>query len=253
MTVRIGHAYSDENIKAKGGKAGDQTSKEVLVQDWYLREKGWSCVFRAKDKTIAEKIARAVEQACANNNIGYDQSQRTTLYKYAKKYNWDLAKITEPCECDCSSLVAVCVNAAGVSVSKDMYTGNQKAVLMSTNIFDILSNTEYLTKPDLLKRGDILLGPGHTAIIVSELVSNVERAKSFSQNYAGIYTTTAAKLNVRYGAGTNKGIITIIPKGTKVRCYGYYTKIQGTYWLYIQFNHKDKQYTGYVSMKYLSK
>ena len=168
MTVKIGHAYSDENKSAKGGVSGDQTGNEVKIQNWYNRSKGWSAVFRPKDSTVAEKIATAMEQACANNKIGYDQSQRTTLYAKAKEKNWDLSKIVSSCECDCSSLVAVCVNAAGIAISKDMYTGNQKAVLMATGQFELLTDSQHLTYDKYLKRGDILLGTGHTAVVLSD-------------------------------------------------------------------------------------
>lgn len=168
MAVKIGHASSDENKSAHGGISGDQTGNEVKTQNWYNRAKGWSAVFRPKDSTVAEKIAIAMEQACANNKIGYDQYQRTTLYTKAKERNWDLSKITSNCECDCSSLVAVCVNAAGIAVSKDMYTGNQKAVLMATGQFELLTDSKYLTYDKCLMRGDILLGTGHTAIVLSD-------------------------------------------------------------------------------------
>lgn len=166
--VKIGHASSDENKSAQGGIAGDQTGSEAKTQNWYNRSKGWSAVFRPKSSTVAEKIAVAMEQACANNKIGYDQSQRTTLYTKAKEKNWNLSKITSNCECDCSSLVAVCVNAAGIAVSKDMYTGNQKAVLKATGQFDVLTDSKYLTYDKHLKRGDILLGTGHTAVVLSD-------------------------------------------------------------------------------------
>lgn len=168
MAVKIGHASSDENKSAKGGIAGDQTGNEVKTQNWYNRSKGWSTVFRPKNSTVAEKIATAMEQACANSKIGYDQSQRTTLFTKAKEKNWNLSKITSNCECDCSSLVAVCVNAAGISVSKDMYTGNQKAVLNATGQFELLTDSKYLTYDKHLKRGDILLGTGHTAVVLSD-------------------------------------------------------------------------------------
>lgn len=168
MAVKIGHAYSDENKSAQGGTAGDQTGNEVKIQNWYNRSKGWSAVFRPKDSTVAEKIAVAMEQACANSKIGYDQSQRTTLYTKAKEKNWDLSKIVSGCECDCSSLVAVCVNAAGIAVSKDMYTGNQKSVLKATGGFELLTDSKYLTYDKYLKRGDILLGTGHTAVVLSD-------------------------------------------------------------------------------------
>ena len=251
MIVKIGHAYSDERSRARGGKSGDQTGKEVLIQNWY--NKGWSAVFRAKEANIAEKIAKAAEQACLNNKIGYDQGQRTTLYEQAKKLDWDISKITEDCECDCSSLVSVCVNAAGISVSKDMYTGNQKAVLQATKKFDILTSAEYLTAPNNLKRGDILLGPGHTAIVVSCSKNySIDTAKSFSKTLAGNYEA-AANLNLRCGAGTDKNIIVTMPKGTRIKCYGYYTKVLQTNWLYVQIISKNEYYTGFVSSKYISR
>ena len=248
--VKIGHATSDEKGKATGGKSGDQTGGEVLIQNWYLRPKGWTEIFRAKDPEVAKKIAKAMEQACANNNIGYDQGQRTTLYDQVKVLGWDLSKVKEKCECDCSSLVAVCVNAAGISISKNMYTGNQKVVLSNTNKFEMLTEAKYLNKPEYLKRGDILLGPGHTAIVVSS-TNSIEKAQSFSKKFKNTYKVTANMLNVRQGAGTSKQILTTIPKGTEVKCYGYYTRVLDIDWLYVQFNYKDVVYTGFTSIKYL--
>ena len=35
MAVKVGSARIDENGKAHGGKAGDQTGKEVSTQNWY--------------------------------------------------------------------------------------------------------------------------------------------------------------------------------------------------------------------------
>jgi hypothetical protein len=165
MAVRIGHASIDENGKASGGAAGDQTGKEVCTRDWY--NKPWIAVIRPKDSTVAEKIATAMEAACANDNIGYDQSQRTTLFTLAKAANWNIAGIKTKCETDCSALVAVCVNAAGISVSKDIYTGNEKAALQNTGKFTVLTGSEYIAKSDNLKRGDILLASGHTAVVLS--------------------------------------------------------------------------------------
>ena len=252
MVLKIGHATADEFNASRGGRAGDQTKEEILIQTWYYRKQGWTAVFRAKNKQTAEIIASTMEQACMNNNIGYDQGQRTTLFEQAKKLNWNISKIATPCECDCSSLVAVCVNAAGITVDRNMYTGNQKELLMNTGCFDMLTNKKYLTTPDYLNRGDILLGPGHTAVVLGQQVT-VDKAKSFLPSLAGLYKVSATKLNIRSGAGINKSIITVIPKGTKVRCYGYYTEISGTCWLYIQFKHNDKQATGYASMRYLIK
>lgn len=78
-------------------------------------------------------------------------------------------------------------------------------------------------------------------------------AKSFLASLAGTYKVTASALNVRSGAGTNKTILATIPKGTAVKCYGYFTLNSGTKWLYVQFTYNGVQYTGFCSQKYLAK
>lgn len=192
MSVYIGHASIDERGKAKGGAAGDQTGKEVYKRTWY--SKPWHTVFRPKSPEIAEKIAKAMEQACANNNIGYDQNQRTTLYTLAKAKNWDISKVAEKCETDCSALVAVCCNAAGVTVSKDMYTGNEKAVLTGTGKFTVYTDAKYVGGADYLMRGDILLGTGHTAIVLTD-GSKAKATVEYFKKYIGdtISIVTALK------------------------------------------------------------
>lgn len=265
--VKIGHASLDENSKARGGNAGDQTGREVCTRNWY--NKNWLCVIRPKEKSVAEKIAKAMEQACANNKIGYDQNQRTTLYYKAKEKNWDISKITTACECDCSSLVAVCVNAAGIPVSKDIWTGNEKEALVATGDFTALTASKYLTGSTYLKRGDILLSSGHTAVVLSDgskaettatkpsttttEVVKIEPARCFCNAVAGTYKVTADFLNVRSGAGTSNQILTSIEHGTKVQNFGYYTVISGVKWLFVQFTQNGKVYTGFASSKYLKK
>lgn len=175
MSVLIGHASSDENKKIKGGKVGDQTQKEVCTRAWYSEP--WTIVFRPKTSSVAEKIAVAMEQACSNDNVGYDQSQRTTLYTHAKSKNWDLSKITVKCECDCSALVSVCINAAGIPVDKNMYTGNEEALLRETGKFKVLTSKKYVCVDTSLKRGDILLGNGHTAVVLSDGKTEQEEPK----------------------------------------------------------------------------
>ena len=272
MAVYIGHASIDERGKAKGGAAGDQTGKEVYKRTWY--SKPWHTVFRPKSAAVAEKIAKAMEQACANNNIGYDQYERTTLYTLAKAKGWDISKVDKKCETDCSALVAVCCNAAGVTVSKDMYTGNEAAVLKGTGKFTVYTAAKYVGGSDYLMRGDILLGNGHTAIVLSD-GSKVETtakketstatatkvkqkiatgtAQSISKPLAGTYKVTASKLNVRDKANTSAAVLVAIPKDTEVKNFGYYTEYDGTKWLYIQFKYKDILYTGFASSKYLKK
>ena len=85
-----------------------------------------------------------------------------------------------------------------------------------------------------------------TAQNVTASKSKTEAAKSKNAAYNKAYATTA-NLNLRSGAGTGKDIIITIPKETKVICYGYYTKVGSTVWLYVQHG----KYNGFVSKDYL--
>lgn len=77
-------------------------------------------------------------------------------------------------------------------------------------------------------------------------------AKSFSSQIAGFYTTTA-DLYCRNDAGSNKKALCLIPKGIRVRCYGYYNMSGSTKWYYIRFTLDGVQYTGFSSSNYLKK
>lgn len=182
MSVKIGHARIDENGKATGGQAGDQNGKELRVQNWY--DGGWAFLARVKDTKVAEAIAKACEDACANEHIGYDQSQRNTLLNLAKEIGWDLAKIASACECDCSSLVSCCVQASGIQIwsgGNAPTTRTLKKVLEQTGAFEILSDTKYLTDCKLLERGDILCKPNsHTVIVLSDGVGQPEEKPTAS-------------------------------------------------------------------------
>lgn len=167
MAVKIGSARHDENGRYSGGKAGDQTGSEVSTQNWYKHSKGWVCI-RAKDDTVREKIAVAMQAACSNPHIGYDQSQNTTLFSVASKVGYDPAKVTINCETDCARLVRVCVWYAGIKAD-DFYTGNEVEALSETGAFDILTSDKYTTQSAYLKRGDILVTKtkGHTVVVLS--------------------------------------------------------------------------------------
>ena len=169
MAVKIGSARIDENGKAHGGKAGDQTGKEVSTQNWYLHSKGWR-VFRAKDPAKAEIIARNMQAACDNKHIGYDQYQRNTLYTQAEKVGFDISKVTTNCETDCSALVRVCCASAGIlGLPEGFRTGNMPSNLMKTGQFDELTDEKYTKQSTYLRRGDILVTKtsGHTVVVLS--------------------------------------------------------------------------------------
>lgn len=166
MSIKIGQASADENRRASGGAAGDQTGGEVHIRTWYSSP--WDCVLRPKSPELAEKSAAACEAACANNKIGYDQGSRNTLYIFAKLYNFDLAAITDSCECDCSTLMHVCAIAGGAKLSygiNGMWTGNMVEGFTANGEYEVLREAKYLTSDAFLRRGDILLNSkSHTAM-----------------------------------------------------------------------------------------
>ena len=176
MSVMIAHASIDENNHAKNGAAGDQTGREVCVRSWY--NKPWGCVIRFNDSRMAEKVAKCMEMAAANDNIGYDQNQRNTLLNKARKYNYDVSKVSEPCETDCSALVSVACMYAGIPESSLTLHGNCattrtiRNILKSTGGVEVYTTALYTSKSDRLKRGDILLKEGSHVAVVVESDSN---------------------------------------------------------------------------------
>lgn len=165
--IKIGQASRDERGRYSGGLAGDQDGKEVAIREWYNRP--WNKVLRAKNTAVAGRIAAAMEKACKNDYIGYDQNQRTTLYSLCKANGWKIEDVKTVCETDCSALVSVCVNAAGIRVSGDIYTGNEASALLRTGEFELLTAPKYLLSDEYLKRGDILLYEfHHTAIALQD-------------------------------------------------------------------------------------
>lgn len=167
-TVYVGNAVCDENGHARGGKPGDQTGRELRIQPWYLNAKGWR-VFRAKDPAVAKKIADDMRWACDNMAIGYNQSTRNTLYNAAKPFDFDCAKVTELCECDCSSLVRVCVLYAGIKIN-DFNTTSEPTRLLNTGAFDEMVGEKYTDESAYLREGDILVTrtKGHTLVILND-------------------------------------------------------------------------------------
>ena len=179
--IKIGQASRDERGRYSGGAAGDQDGREVLIREWYNRP--WNKVLRAKNPSIAEKIAAAVEKACKNDYIGYDQNQRTTLYSLCKANGWKIEDVKTVCETDCSALVSVCVNAAGIRVSGDIYTGNEAAALLRTGEFELLTAPKYLLSDEYLKRGDILLYEFHHTAIALQDGKKAEKTKPAQVEY----------------------------------------------------------------------
>ena len=79
-------------------------------------------------------------------------------------------------------------------------------------------------------------------------------AKAFDKGIAGTYAVTAGSgLHIRNVAGSKTGSMIVLPCGTKVKNYGYYTQVGNVKWLYIQVTYQGVKYTGFSSGEYLKK
>ena len=260
MGVRVGSARSNENGGGNGGKAGDQTGREVSTQLWYPHSKGW-IVIRAKSPAVREALAKNMEAACQNDNIGYCQGHRSDVVTKLRQ-SGSLANITAKSEADCSALVRACCIQAGFDPG-NFNTANECATLNRTKQFmDRISVTAGTT----LYNGDILVTKtkGHTVIVVSgnprkaassnTVTSNVrvDAAQHKDSSLAGTYTTTS-DLHIRAGIG--KASLAIMPSGSKFQNFGYYNLDRSKRkWLYGVYTDKaGNKITGYASAAYLRK
>ena len=131
-TKYIAHASVDENGKASGGSAGDQTRKEVCIRTWY--SKPWNYLLKILNTKVRKVFGNNMIALAKNNNVGYDQSQRNTLLTQAEKVGFDFSKISVKCECDCSSSVVACLLGAIFKVlGKEEYEKAKKVLVVNGN------------------------------------------------------------------------------------------------------------------------
>lgn len=200
MGIIIGSARIDENGHISGGKAGDQTGREVSTQTFYMHSKGW-VVLRPKDPIVANKMAIAMEQACNNNHIGYDQNNRNGAFVNAKKYG-SLGRIPVNTETDCSGLVRACIwQATGKDVG-NFNTASEKSVLSASGLFE---PAKTVTSSNDVRNGDVLVTKtkGHTVIVVSGRARKVSK-KSSGNNKHNKYVFGDFVEDVQKAIGTKK-------------------------------------------------
>ena len=183
--VTLGHAVSDENGKSTGGQPGDQkqnsdnTKGECLFQDWYISGDKWDFVARCSNTYMSALIAEDMIKAVRNNLIGYNQDHRYTLYDDVKSLGFDCDRVTKKVECDCSALVTVCANYAGIPIPRDTRTATMRTTYGNTKLFKLYTSSEYTKGSTKLKVGDILVREGHhTAVVVNTLYHFTRQLKA---------------------------------------------------------------------------
>lgn len=171
--------FSRSEYGGKWGEPGDQLKvpgtyevERLFDGECNIVERAgtWKYCFRLLDAAKANKLAAVAEETVRNPHVGYSQNNaaypRTTFFDALKAAGWDPALITEDCNGDCSAGLAAWLNAVGIPVSKDMWTGNEKEALEATGAIMTLDQSAYLKSGRYLLRGDILLRDGHTAVVI---------------------------------------------------------------------------------------
>lgn len=190
MAYTIGSARIDENGKITGGKAGDQTGKEVSTQAMYTHSKGWH-VLSPKSDSVANGMASAMLRACNNSNIGYDQNERLGIIKNG-------TGSTVKTECDCSSLVRQCIKEASGKDVGNFNTANEKQVLEDSGLFEPAVAYKAGMK---LYDGDVLVTKtkGHTAIVVDG--ESRKSSSGASEGFTGGFPTLPSRGYFKIGDG----------------------------------------------------
>ena len=167
--AKILHASIDENSKAKGGSAGDQTGKEVCIAT-FNADKGWTDVLRPTKTAVANKMIKKGKKLCNSNLVGYDQNQRNTLHTQMKKNSYNAAdyiKSGVKTETDCSAFMTCLAIGAGAKLLEYETSGNAPTTstmvtkFVASGLFTRLAYTNGMS----LKAGDILVKKGsHTCL-----------------------------------------------------------------------------------------
>lgn len=173
--IKLVHSSISENGDSGWNgkaKAGDSTGKEVCRRDWYV--KPWLAVIRHPNADVAARAARIACRLADSNLVGYDQSERNTLYKALKTYDFDVDKYIlskSRTECDCSSFVYAVYACLMPAIR---YDGNAPATSEMVKIytqwgFTVYTDSKFANDPEKLRPGDIVVKPGsHTAIVYDD-------------------------------------------------------------------------------------
>lgn len=201
----VGSARIDEKGGISGGKAGDQTGKEVATQNFYVSSLGWD-ILRAVKPDHANRLATAMSKYCADDNVGYDQGNRLAILKYT-----GVGKT----ECDCSSLVRRCIIDATKTDVGNFTTATEKSVLTKSGLFKYVG--KYTDKTELFN-GDILVTckKGHTVIVVSGNPRPVPTAPATSKYTVGCTYTINCSLNCRALPDKKSKVLKVYKAGTRV-------------------------------------
>lgn len=112
----------------------------------------------------------------------------------------------------------------------------------------------YNPSPDCQGKAPVSPAKPVAPVISTKDVVATGKAALLNRTLSGTYTVTAgAGLHIRDNAGQGKKSLALLPLGTKVQNYGYYTNVNGVKWLYVQTTLNGVKITGFCSAEYLKK
>lgn len=182
-------------------KAGDQTGGEVHVRSWY--DYPWDIALRYSDTKISSKAASIAVKLANSNLVGYDQTQRNTLYNELKKVNFDVDKYIKSgvkTETDCSAFVYACYACV---LPKIRYDGNSPVTSTMWKLYKSWGFDVTTPTAGKLIDGDIVLNEiNHTAIVYDG--ATVAPPKNTSEIEKAIETIACDVIAGNWGNGENR-------------------------------------------------
>jgi hypothetical protein len=222
-------------------------------------------MLRCKDKSIAKKAAAIAKKLADSNLVGYDQSQRNTLYQALKSCNWDVDKYIasgKKTETDCSGFIyaVFCCLIAALRADGNAPTTSTMRAKFKANGFTVYTESKYLTTDSNLITGDILVKEGsHTAMAITDganassttatTTANTSTSGTLNKTEKWKGKVTATSLSVRSWAGTENKSLRTLKQGTKVSVCDSTKAKDGTEWYYICEGGKY----GFCSAKHIAK
>ena len=132
-----------------------------------------------EDEELEQKVRKAIVSnailGAKNDCIGYDQDTRGTFLNEVSKVDYNIEKLTTNCNTDCSAFVCTILKIVGHQLDIDELKNIplDDTTAMENDLtkagFKAYRESKYLTSPDELQPGDILLNTiHHTEIFVGD-------------------------------------------------------------------------------------
>lgn len=158
--ARIVHARLNEKGTTTGGKVGDQNGREIMVSENTRTD--WNVVLVPPNPRVADQMVDLAIQIANNNNYGYSQSDRLSMYRAVSSQG----VASGSGDCDCSSFISGVALLCGASVRHDATTRNMRTEFKQAG-WTVSTDTLLLQDATYARKGMIYLAEGkHTAMAI---------------------------------------------------------------------------------------